>query len=131
MWLRSVSVLLWIFAVTNVSACRLGTVDSAPSPTATDVRRDYDGGVLFVDVRTDEEWADGHLRSALHLPVDTVAKSAATALPDKSKALILYCASGRRARTAADTLRALGYMRVTAMAGGYKEIKAAGFPIDE
>ncbi len=42
----------------------------------------------------------------------------------------MYCASGRRAR-AAEQLRQLGYQLVTAMTGGYADLKAAGYPVVE
>ena len=105
--------------------------DAVPRPSATEVRREYDAGVLFVDVRSDAEWSAGHLRSARHLPVDAVAKTAETVLPDKDKPLITYCQAGGRAQTAAESLRALGYTNVTAMKGGFDDLKAAGFPVEK
>lgn len=100
-------------------------------PTAAEARRDYDAGVLFVDVRTEEEWSAGHLRSALHLPVDAVASRAATALPDKNKPIVTYCKAGGRAQAAAEALRALGYTNVTAMTGGYADLESAGYPVEK
>lgn len=98
-------------------------------PTAIDARAAYDTGTQFVDVRTDAEWADGHVKNALHLPVDQVDARASAVLPDKSAPLLLYCGSGKRAQTAAEELRQLGYTHVVAMTGGYRELKAAGYPV--
>ena len=98
-------------------------------PSAADLHDAYAQGVEFVDVRSDSEWAAGHLDNAVHVPVDQVTDRAASALPDKNKPLVLYCGSGRRAQTAAETLRGLGYTNVTAMTGGYVDLKAAGFPV--
>lgn len=123
--------ILLVLVTVALLALNLRAADAVPRPTAAEVRGKYDAGVLFVDVRTDDEWSAGHLRSALHLPVDAVASKAATILPDKDKPLVTYCQSGRRAEAAAESLRTLGYTKVTAMAGGYDELKAAGFPIDE
>lgn len=103
---------------------------ASAGPTAADVRGDYDSGAAFVDVRTDEEWNAGHVRGALHLPVDSIATTAAGALPDKSRKIVTYCKSGKRAERAAQTLRAAGYENVVSMTGGYEDLKAAGYPVE-
>lgn len=105
--------------------------DDAARPTAATARTSYDAGTQFVDVRTDAEWADGHVKNALHLPLDEVDARAAAVLPDKSAPVLLYCGSGKRAQSAAEMLHALGYTHVVAMTGGYKDLKAAGYPVVE
>jgi phage shock protein E len=107
------------------------TADDAQRPDAAQVKPAYEAGTLFVDVRTDAEWNAGHVKGAEHLPLDQVAARAQTVLPAKDEPLVLYCASGRRAQSAAEQLRALGYTNVTAMTGGYKDLKAAGLPVIE
>ena len=62
---------------------------------------------------------------------DEVAADASTVLPQKDKPIVLYCKSGRRAQSAAEQLRQLGYRDVTAMTGGYADLKAAGYPVAE
>lgn len=106
----------------------LGAADP-PRPDAVQVRALQQSGALFVDVRTAEEWAAGHLKMALHLPLHQVGDKAASLLPDKNKAIVTYCRSGARAQKAAEILRGLGYAKVTAMTGGYDDLKAAGYPV--
>lgn len=122
---------LLVMVALAVPATELRADDAKPRPSATEVRAQYDAGVLFVDVRTDEEWSAGHVRSALHLPVNAVTKTAASVLPDKNRPIVTYCRAGGRAQTAAEALRALGYTNVTALTGGYDDLKAAGFPVDK
>jgi phage shock protein E len=98
-------------------------------PDAAQVRGAYDSGATFVDVRTDAEWSAGHLERAVHLPVADVDAGAAVALPKKDQPIVLYCVSGRRAEAAAESLWRQGYTHVTAMIGGYADLKAAGFPV--
>jgi rhodanese-related sulfurtransferase len=100
-------------------------------PDAAQVRHAYDSGATFVDVRTDAEWSAGHVDGAVHLPVADVDAGAAAALPKKDQPIVLYCGTGRRAETAAESLRRQGYTQVTAMIGGYADLKAAGFPVAE
>jgi phage shock protein E len=73
-------------------------------------------GALVVDVRTEEEYADEHFGNALNIPVDQVQARVAE-FGDKSKPVIVYCASGARSAYAARLLKSLGYSDVT-NAGG-------------
>jgi phage shock protein E len=107
------------------------SADEPARPTAAGVRTAYDSGTQFVDVRSDAEWNDGHLKGALHVPVDQVATLAASDLPNKDAPLVLYCRSGKRAQSAAEVLQQLGYTHVVAMTGGYEDLKAAGYPVIE
>jgi phage shock protein E len=119
---------LLLAALTITGVC---AADDAMRPTAGDVRGAYDSDTEFVDVRTDVEWSAGHLRNAVHLPLDQVDARAASVLPVKDEKLVLYCRTGRRAQSAAEQLRQLGYTHVTAMTGGYADLKAAGYPVVE
>jgi phage shock protein E len=65
---------------------------------------------FLVDVRTAEEYASGHIPTAVNIPVDRIAAQAPT--PDKKAIVIVYCASGMRSARAASTLVGLGYDRV-------------------
>lgn len=123
-FVRARFALLWVLAV--VSA---GAAAEAPRPIAADLHGAYESGVVFVDVRTNAEWSDGRLKNAVHLPLDEVGVRAASLFPAKDTALVLYCRTGRRAESAAEQLRQLGYTHVSAMVGGYDDLKAAGFPV--
>ena len=72
---------------------------------------------VLVDVRTPEEFAEGHIAGAVLLPYDEVEQKAAGMLPEKEKAIIVYCRSGRRSAIAADALRGLGYKDVKDFGG--------------
>ena len=66
---------------------------------------------LFVlDVRTPQEYAEGHVPGAVNVPYDQLASRLAEVPKDKD--VVLYCKSGRRAGIAADVLAATGYMRL-------------------
>jgi len=115
----------------TVALTGICTADDASRPSASETRAAYASGTVFVDVRTDAEWSAGHLKNARHLPVDEVAADASTVLPQKNEPVVVYCKSGRRAQSAAEQLRQLGYQHVTAMTGGYADLKAAGYPVVE
>ena len=68
-------------------------------------------GVQVVDVRTPEEFADGHVPGALNIPYDEVAARLREIGPP-STPVLLYCYSGGRAATAAQTLQEKGFQRI-------------------
>lgn len=69
--------------------------------------------VIILDVRTEEEYAEGHIPGAVLLPYDTIrADSAAEMIPDQKKTVLVYCRTGRRSEIAAMTLVQLGYGEV-------------------
>jgi len=99
-------------------------------PDAKEARQIYDAGATFVDVRTDREWAAGHVKGAIHIPVKEVDEAATAKLPDRNLPVVTYCAAGPRAAKGAAILRKLGYRNVTAMTGGYSNWAADGDPVE-
>ncbi|MHB8381782.1 MAG: rhodanese-like domain-containing protein [Candidatus Binataceae bacterium] len=99
-------------------------------PDAKEARQLYDTGATFVDVRTDSEWAGGHVKRAIHIPVKELGDAAAAKLLDRNQPIVTYCAAGPRAAKGAIILRKLGYTDVTAMTGGYSDWKSDGGPTE-
>ncbi len=73
--------------------------------------------IVLLDVRTQEEFNNGHIPGALLLPYDEIDQKAAQLLPEKEKEIIIYCRSGRRSAIAKDSLEALGYTNVKDFGG--------------
>ncbi len=67
---------------------------------------------VVIDVRTPDEYAQGHVDSALNLPHDNITALIAAAVPDKTTPVILYCRSGRRSAIALESLKGAGYSQV-------------------
>src|SRR6184192_3942124 len=86
------------------------------------------GDVQLGDVREKNEWDEGHIVGATHVPKSYLEQWAEERLPDKSKMTILYCAGGVRSAMAADTLAKLGYTDVISMTGGFNRWKDSGKP---
>ena len=72
-----------------------------------------DTAVFRLDVRTPEEYAEGHIEGAQNIDVlnDTFEEKACAVLP-KAKTIALYCRSGKRSKKAADILAAKGFQIV-------------------
>ncbi len=78
---------------------------------------------VILDVRTDQEWNDGHLSSAVHIQLDKVEKKFHKSYPDKETKVLIYCRSGARAGNAAEILRSQGYTNVYPVSsGGYSNL---------
>lgn len=70
-----------------------------------------------LDVRTPEEFSQGHIPDAIFIPDYELAKRAEKELPDKNALILVYCRSGNRSRQAANTLLKLGYTNVKDFGG--------------
>lgn len=94
------------------------------------------GNVSLIDIREAEELKqNGKIEGSTHAPRGMIEFYADESLPyhkpefDKSKRIILQCASGGRSALAAQTLKKMGYQNVAHLDGGIKAWKEAGFPI--
>jgi rhodanese-related sulfurtransferase len=73
---------------------------------------------ILLDVRTNDEFAAGHIAKAILLPYDEItATTAAKAIPSKDTTVVVYCRSGRRSAIAAAALVQLGYTKVFDLGG--------------
>ncbi len=68
--------------------------------------------VVIVDVRTEEEFSQGHIEGAILIPDYDLDKLAAEKLPDKEATILLYCRSGNRSKLSAHLLNGMGYQNV-------------------
>jgi sulfur-carrier protein adenylyltransferase/sulfurtransferase len=86
-----------------------------------------DDAPLFLDVREQDEWDEGMIPGALHIPRGNL-ESRIESRVDRDRPIVVYCAVGSRSAFAAKTLEELGYENVVNLAGGYTEWKRNGFP---
>ncbi len=87
-----------------------------------------DSRPLVVDVREQDEWDEGHIPDAVHVPRGNLESRIERTAPDRVSPIVLYCASGNRSAFAAKTLEELGYENVSSLAPGYTGWKRDGFP---
>lgn len=87
--------------------------------------------VQLLDVRTPQEYADGHIVGAININVqsDDFQQMAVKEL-SKDKTVLVYCRSGRRSLNAADILTGLGY-KVVNLKGGIIEWEEDGLPVTD
>jgi sulfur-carrier protein adenylyltransferase/sulfurtransferase len=85
---------------------------------------------LFVDVRERDEWEEGHIPGAVFVPRGNLESRIEGVAGDRTKPLVIYCASGARSAFAAKSLGELGYENVTSLAGGFTDWKRNGYDIE-
>lgn len=67
---------------------------------------------LWIDVRSAQEYAEGHMAQAVNIPHDRIGAEIADLTKDKTAEIVLYCRSGRRAELARQALAELGYVNL-------------------
>ncbi|MBV8258443.1 MAG: molybdopterin-synthase adenylyltransferase MoeB, partial [Actinobacteria bacterium] len=83
---------------------------------------------LLLDVREQDEWDEGHIPGAVHIPRGNLESRIEAVAPDKARPVVVYCAGGNRSVFATKSLEELGYENVVSLAGGYTDWKRNGFP---
>jgi phage shock protein E len=73
---------------------------------------------FLVDVRTPQEYAEGHISTAVNIPVSEIGERPPTT--DKGALIIVYCASGGRSARSKARLEGLGYTRVVDFGGIFR-----------
>jgi len=74
-------------------------------------------GYIILDVRTQEEYDEGHIPGAILIPNTEIEARAEGNLSDKDQLILIYCRSGRRSKLAAEILAELGYTNVREFGG--------------
>jgi len=93
------------------------TVHKTISPQQAKILMSEGKPFILLDVRTPEEFADGHIPNAILMPDYEISKRAAKELTDKNALILVYCHSGRRAAGAAAALAKMGYSNVNTFGG--------------
>src|SRR6476659_6798064 len=97
---------------------------------ATHARERIESGEpVVVDVREQDEWDEGHIPGAVHVPRGHLESRIERLAPDTSRPVVVYCSAGNRSAFAAKTLTDLGYEDVVSLAGGFTDWKRNGFPV--
>lgn len=75
-----------------------------------------DTNAVLVDVRTPEEYAEGHIPESINIPVQKI-EDAYSLIPDQNQPLYVYCQSGARSSRAAAALQEMGYTQIHNIGG--------------
>lgn len=123
----------------GITACDTAPADNttaesttAESTAATADRTDAttaeaDAEVVYVDVRTPEEFASGHVEGAINIPHTEMRQRHEELEPYADRQIVLYCQSGRRSGIAKEILEDEGFTSLV-NGGGFRDLQAEGVP---
>jgi molybdopterin/thiamine biosynthesis adenylyltransferase/rhodanese-related sulfurtransferase len=108
-----------------LNTARSRIAEAPPDQAASLLRRP---GTVALDVREPDEYEQGALKDAVHIPRGFLELQVGGRIPDRDTPIVVYCAGGVRSAFAADTLAQLGYSNVVNMIGGFNRWKDEGYP---
>lgn len=85
-----------------------------------------DHSMLVLDVRSEDEYQQGHVPGAIHIPYQELAKRTSELEAFRNKPVVVYCESGRRAGIAASTLQEQGFENVLHLVGDMRDWRKSG-----
>lgn len=94
-----------------LTACSSSETASYHKISAEEAKAKMSEDVIILDVRTQEEYAAGHIENAILIPNESILGEPAE-LPNKDAVILVYCRSGNRSKQASDKLVNLGYTQV-------------------
>ena len=127
--MKIVPVLLLVVMMLSMTACGTagGTGGSGDGQKAADYvsitaeeakdMMDAEQDYIILDVRTEEEFAEGHIPGAVLIPDYEIGERAREMLPDKEQLIFVYCRSGNRSKKASAELAEMGYTNVKEFGG--------------
>ena len=127
--MKIVPVLLLVVMMLSMTACGTagGTGGSGDGQKAADYvsitaeeaksMMDTEQDYIILDVRTEEEFAEGHIPGAVLIPDYEIGERAREMLPDKEQLIFVYCHSGNRSKKASAALAEMGYTNVKEFGG--------------
>jgi len=111
-------------AATTAAESAASAAESAASTveyikiTASEAKALMDeGNVIVLDVRSQDEYDDGHIAGAIRLEYGEFPEKLASVLPDKDAIILVYCRSGNRSKTASSLLIEAGYTQIMDFGG--------------
>ena len=115
--------LSFLFLPAVLTACRFENKIEVPvtyeqiSPSQAKSIMDSGKKCIILDVRTEEEYNEGHIKGAILIPDYEISEKAESILTDKNELILVYCRSGRRSKLASAELVRLGYTNVKEFGG--------------
>ncbi len=128
---RRVPAWAWIGGGLVVAALAFFLIRSLQTPateiTAAQAYEKYQAGAFFLDVRTQDEWKEGHITKSVLIPLDELANRLSEVPRDQD--IVIVCRSGARSREGAKILQQAGYAQVSCLKGGLLAWAKAGYEI--
>jgi rhodanese-related sulfurtransferase len=123
--------LLVLTAACFTAGCTQGQNKNALPPAAFADKIKANDGATLVDVRTAEEFSEGHIAGARNFDWNDEHFEHQVMGLDKSKTVFVYCLGGGRSESAAAKMRSMGFKQVYELEGGLKKWQSAKLPLTQ
>jgi thioredoxin 1 len=122
-----------ILSLVILLSCNMGAkqADEKLSATAFEQTLKEQSDAQLIDVRTPEEFGQGHLEKAVNIDFKDEQFASKTGVLDKEKPVFVYCLSGGRSEAAVKQLKSLGFTQIYDLKGGIMSWKNDGLPVTE
>ncbi len=126
--------LLWIGIGVVVIAASALLLFRPSSPAVSEITpaqayTKYQAGAMVVDVRTQDEWNQGHIAKSILIPLDQLPQRLNELRKDAD--IVVVCHSGVRAKEGANILLGAGFSKVSCLSGGLQAWVDAGYPVEQ
>lgn len=118
----------WVITLVLVllNESRKGGKSVTPSQAVSLINKE---DAVIVDIRSKKEWGDGHITSAINVPIAELDKRLEELNKYKSRPVIVVCNLGQTAGSATKKLKAAGFEQVSRLSGGMTEWKGQNLPV--
>ena len=122
----------FLIIVMAFSSCIKKSVEGVVLSDATTFEKKMSApNVQLIDVRTPEEFAEGHLPKAVNIDVNSDDFETKVTSLDKEQPVMVYCKMGGRSAKAAEKLKELGFKNITDLDGGFSNWSNENKPIEK
>lgn len=123
-WIVMIVILFWFAYSKGWILANFPSIDAKQAITLLET----DDNVTLLDVRTIQEYKEGHLRDATLIPVDALTENLGMLKYDKNKQILVYCRTGSRSIAASRILEKHGFTPIN-IKGGMLSLQSAGAEI--
>jgi rhodanese-related sulfurtransferase len=117
----------WVLSLLSFSVCSA----NVSNVSQQELLKADTNNLVIVDVRTPEEFKQGHVPNAINVPLSEIIDNPAILISSKEKPIVLYCRSGYRAGKAAVALDKAGYQSLRHLEGDMQGWLKAGLSVEK
>lgn len=125
-----VTIVVALVAIMSACAREQVPAGSTIEPSELAARISSGSAPTILDVRTPEEFAAGHIKGAINVPVTELPDKLASLKLAPTQEIVVHCERGGRAKTAEGILRESGYTQVRDLSGHMEAWRAGGNPVE-
>ena len=91
--------------------------------TIDEMKNKIKQGAIIIDVRSKQEYNEGHLQGAINIPEYEITRRVQNEIPKKNQLIVIYCEYGTRSRNTYIRMRQMGYTNVYSLYGGLESLQ--------